>query len=55
MMESVTGKPSPAAALSVDYAIAPYGALGMGHQLSLGWNFGREEVRPVLPQPRLRK
>lgn len=42
-------------ALSVDYALAPYGALGMAHQLSLGWNFGREEVRSVLPQPRVRK
>lgn len=41
--------------LSVDYAIAPYGALGMAHQLSLGWNFGRTEVRPALPQPRLRR
>ncbi|TBR24212.1 PorV/PorQ family protein [bacterium] len=41
--------------LSVDYALAPYGPLGMIHQLSLGWNFGRTEVRPVLPQPRTRK
>lgn len=41
--------------LSVDYALAPYGELGMAHQLSLGWNFGRKEVRPVLPQPRVRK
>lgn len=41
--------------LSVDYALAPYGALGMVHQLSLGWRFGVKEVRPVLPQPRLRK
>lgn len=42
-------------ALRVDYALAPYGALGMAHQLSVGWDFGRREVRPVLPQPRLRK
>lgn len=41
--------------LSVDYAIAPYGALGMGHQLSLGWDFGRPEVRRAFPEPRPRK
>lgn len=42
-------------ALTVDYAIAPYGALGMGHQLSLGWNFGREEIGRAFPEPRQRK
>ena len=39
--------------LSVDYALAPYGALGMSHQLSLGWSFGRPEVGSVLPRARL--
>lgn len=41
--------------LLVDYALAPYGDLGMAHQLSLGWRFGRDEVSPVLPFPRVRK
>lgn len=39
--------------LSVDYALAPYGALGTAHQLSLGWSFGRAEVGSVLPRARL--
>lgn len=42
-------------ALSVDYALAPYGELGTAHLLSLGWRFGRAEVQPVLPSPRTRK
>lgn len=41
--------------LSVDYALAPYGDLGMTHQLSLGWRFGREETGRAFPEPRTRK
>lgn len=41
--------------LSVDYALAPYGVLGMSHQLSLGWRFGREDTGKVFPEPRMRK
>ncbi|MBI3296631.1 MAG: PorV/PorQ family protein [Elusimicrobia bacterium] len=42
-------------ALNVDYALTPYGELGMSHLLSLGWRFGRDEVGRVLPAPKLRR
>ena len=41
--------------LSMDYAVAPYGALGLAHQLSLGYAFGRPEPASAFPPPRARK